>query len=81
MSRVTEHTGPVLRWLRAALLAAGTLWVACWAHASADGNLPGGPGLVAFWLQATAVAAGLLARPASFTLAGQALRVYSPRSA
>lgn len=66
MSGVTERAGPVLRGLRAALLAAATLWVAGEAHASADGNLPGWPGLVALWLLATAAAAGLLARPASF---------------
>src|SRR5918997_298883 len=63
---MTEQAGPVLRGLRAALLAAATLWVAGWAHASANGNLPGWPGLVALWLLSTAVAAGLLGRPASF---------------
>jgi hypothetical protein len=62
----TERAGPTLRWLRAGLLAAATLWVACEAHASANGNLPGWAGLGALWLLATAVAAGLLARPASY---------------
>ena len=62
---MTDHAGTALRWLRAGLLAGATLWVACWAHASADGNLPGWAGLTVLWLLATAVAAGLLGRPAS----------------
>jgi hypothetical protein len=61
-----ERAGPVLRGLRAGLLAGATLWVACWAHASADGNLPGWFGLATLWLLGTAVAAALLARPASY---------------
>lgn len=57
--------GPGLRLARGGLLAAATLGVAVWAHSSADGNLPGAGGLVAIWALSTAVAAGLLARPAS----------------
>jgi hypothetical protein len=52
--------------VRAGLLAAATLGVASWAHALADGNLPGWAGMGALWLLTTAVAAGLLARPASY---------------
>ena len=66
-----------LRWLRAGLLAGATLWVACWAHASANGNLPGGLGLGLLWLLTTATAAGLLARPASYA---RIVRWWSPVS-
>ena len=61
----TPVAGPGLRLARGGLLAAATLGVAVWAHSSADGNLPGSAGLVAIWALTTAVAAGLLARPAS----------------
>lgn len=63
---MSERAGPALRALRAGLLAAATLGVAGWAHASAAGNLPGWVGLTALWLLAGVVAYGLLARPASY---------------
>ena len=66
MYGVTERAGTPLRWVRAGLLAGATLWVACWAHASANGNLPGLVGIGLLWLLTTAAAAGLLARPASY---------------
>lgn len=61
-----SSAGPVLRLLRAALLASATLGVAVWAHRSADGNLPGPAAVAAIWVAAVAIAAAFLGRPASY---------------
>lgn len=57
--------GAVLILIRAGLLGSATLAVASWAHASADGNLPGPAGMFWIWLVTTLVVAPLLSKQAS----------------
>jgi hypothetical protein len=57
--------GVVLRWCRAAVLAATMLGFAATAHSAADGRLPGPVTLAVLSAVTTSLLAGLLGRPAS----------------
>jgi hypothetical protein len=57
--------GPVLRWVRACLLAAVSIGRAVGAHTSAGGTVPAPAALAVVFVASAAVAAALLGRPAS----------------